>query len=210
MKENQKPKKHTRIETLYENKFLNFYHMDALTDSGRPFDYYFVSRNKPDYIKALSGSHKAEGIVIYPILRKDPSKIILIRQWRYPLGDYLYELPAGLIDGEETKEDAAIREMKEETGFIFTPYLGGESAFRNPFYMGAGYTDEASACVFGFAEELPHRQALEDTETIEVLVCDKEEVRRILREEKVSLRAAYLLMQFLQSSCETPFSFLDI
>lgn len=209
MHSNKKPIKHSGIQTLYENHFLNFYHMDALTDTGRTFDYYFVSRNKPESIKAVTGIHKAEGIVIYPILKSDPTKIIMIKQWRYPLNDYLYELPAGLIDGEESASEAAIREMKEETGLTFLPYEGGNSSFRNPFYMGAGYTDEASSAVFGYVEELDGSQALEDTESIQVLVCDKEEVRRILREEKVSLRAGYLLMQFLSSDPLHPFQFLE-
>lgn len=201
-------KKHKGIQTLFENRFLNFYHMDALTDSGNTFDYYFVSRNKPDAIKAITGAEKAEGIVIYPILKDDPEKIVLIKQFRYPLNDYLYELPAGLVDKDETIEDAAIREMKEETGFTFLPFTDGNASYRKPFYMGAGYTDEASSAVFGFVENLTGSQELEDTETISVLICDKTEVKRILKEEKVSLRAGYLLMQFLHAKKENPFAFL--
>jgi ADP-ribose pyrophosphatase len=49
---------------------------------------------------------------------------------------------------------------------------------------------------------------MEDTESIQVLVAGKEEVRRILREEKVSIRAAYLLMNFLHAESENPFAFL--
>lgn len=91
-------KKYTNIHKLSDNKFLNLFHLDALTDSGRPFDYFFVSRRKADNIKLLTGDSAAEGVVIYPVLREDPEKIVLIRQYRYPLGDHLYELPAGLID----------------------------------------------------------------------------------------------------------------
>lgn len=200
-------KKFTDIQTLYENRFLNFYHMDALTDSGKNFDYYFVSRNKPDKIKPLTGEHKAEGIVIYPVLKDDPEKIVLIRQYRYPVGDYLYELPAGLVDAGENINQAAIREMKEETGFSFVPYEGGESFYRRPFFMGAGYTDEAASAVFGFAQGMEEQQ-LEDTETISVLIADKEKVKSILAEGKVSLRCAYLLMNFLNSEKENPFKFL--
>ena len=181
--------------------------MDALTDSGRQFDYYFVSRNKPDMIKARTGENKPEGIVIYPLMADDPSKIVLIRQYRYPIGDYLYELPAGLIDDGESEEEAAIREMKEETGLIFTPYRGGEAFFRRPFFMGAGYTDESSSAVFGFAKG-DFKQQLEDTETIQVFTADKEKVREILDKGNVSLRCAYLMMNFLKSDRNDPFAFL--
>lgn len=201
-------KKIKDIQILFKNKFLNFYHMDALTDSEKVFDYYFVSRNPEDKIKAVTGENKAEGIVIYPILKDDPDKIILIKQFRYPIADYLYELPAGLIDAGENASEAAIREMKEETGFDFVPYDGGNEAYRRPFYMGAGYTDEASMAVFGFVSGDENNQKLEDTETIEVIVADKKEAARILKEERVSLRCGYLLMNFINSDKDNPFEFL--
>lgn len=201
-------KKIKDITALFQNRFLNFYHMDAVTDSGRVFDYYFVSRNPLDKIKAKTKSNKAEGIVIYPVWEENPEKIVLIRQFRYPLGDYIYELPAGLIDEGEDADTAAVREMKEETGLTFTVYKGGMPEYRNAFYMGAGYTDEASSAVFGYAKGELGKQEAEDTETISVILADQEEVRRILKEEKVSLRCAYLLMNFLQMQKDNPFAFL--
>ena len=44
-------KKYTNIYKLSDNKFLNLFKLDALTDSGRPFDYFFVSRRKAEEIK---------------------------------------------------------------------------------------------------------------------------------------------------------------
>ncbi len=134
---------------------------------------------------------------------------MLLRQYRYPLDDVLYELPAGLIDAGETPECAAIREMKEETGLSFEVYTGGDAAYRRPFFMGAGFTDESCNAIFGYASGAISRREQEDTESIQVLVAGKDEVRRILREEKVSIRAAYLLMSFLNASEEAPFGFLD-
>lgn len=192
-------KKYTNIHKLSDNKFLNLFKLDALTDSGRPFDYFFVSRRKAENIKLLTGDSAAEGVVIYPILRDDPEKIVMIRQYRYPLGDYLYELPAGLIDAGETPEIAAVREMKEETGLTFEVYADGNAAYRRPFFMGAGFTDESCNAVFGYASGTISRDDQEDTESIQVILVDREEAGRILREEKVSIRAAYLLMNFLHA-----------
>lgn len=202
-------KKYTKIHKLSDNKFLNLFRMEALTDSGRPFDYFFVSRRKADKIKLLTGDSAAEGVVIYPILRENPEKIVMIRQYRYPLGDYLYELPAGLIDAGETPDIAAVREMKEETGLDFEVYTGGDMSYRRPFFMGAGFTDESCNAVFGYASGTIGRDDLEDTESIQVLIVDKEEAGRILREEKVSIRAAYLLMNFLHADRNAPFGFLQ-
>ena len=49
-------------------------------------------------------------------------------------------------------------------------------------------------------------EGLEDTEDIQVVLADKEEVRRILKEERVAIMCAYMLMHFLQD--EEPFGFL--
>ena len=202
-------KKYAGIHKLSDNKFLNLFHLDALTDSGQPFDYFFVSRRKADQIKLLTKDSAAEGVVIFPVWKEDPKKIVLIRQYRYPLDDVLYELPAGLIDEGETPERAAIREMKEETGLSFEVYTDGDAAYRRPFFMGAGFTDESCNAIFGYASGSISRRDQEDTESIQVLIADKQEVRRILREEKVSIRAAYLLMSFLHMTKNEPFGFLD-
>ena len=46
---------------------------------------------------------------------EDP-QILLLRQYRYAADGYLYEIPAGRLDPEETPADCAARELKEETG----------------------------------------------------------------------------------------------
>lgn len=71
-------------------------------------------------------------------------------------------------------------------------------------------TDETSTSVFGLAGGQISGRLREDTESIEVLLVDKEEAKRILKEERVSLRAAFLLMEFLQMDKEHPFAFLDL
>lgn len=46
-----------------------------------------------------------------------PPSTIIIEQYRPPLGAIVVEFPAGLVDAEEDAAAAAIRELKEETGF---------------------------------------------------------------------------------------------
>lgn len=200
--------KFTKIQKLSDNQFLNLYKMDALTREGRAFDYYFVSRNGAENLKLRTKEDTAEGIVIYPVFKEDPEKIVIIRQYRYPLDEYIYELPAGLKDAGEDAEQAAIREMKEETGLEFSPWLEGNKAYRRPFFMGPGYTDESSQTVFGYASGDISTSFQEDTERIQVLLVGKEEAGRILARERVSLRCAFLLMHFIQSRGDNPFQFL--
>ncbi|RMZ76453.1 hypothetical protein DV737_g4816, partial [Chaetothyriales sp. CBS 132003] len=53
-------------------------------------------------------------ILLHPT--QPPSTMVVI-QYRPPIGKYTIEWPAGLIDEDETAEQAAVREMKEETGY---------------------------------------------------------------------------------------------
>lgn len=205
----EEKKKYTGIQKLTDNPFLNLYHLDALSRSGKAFDYYFASRNPEKNLKINTGALEPEGIVIYPLWREDSEKIVLIRQYRYPVGDYLYELPAGLVDKGETPEEAAIREMKEETGLEFDVYRGGKAMYRRPFFLGPGFSDETGGAVFGRAFGTVSRKYREDSEDIEVILADRRQVEKILERERVSLRCAYLLMQFLHMTKEEPFAFLE-
>jgi len=49
----------------------------------------------------------------------------LQRQWRPPIGKVCIEVPAGLIDEGETAEECALRELKEETGYVGEIIRGG-------------------------------------------------------------------------------------
>ena len=46
--------------------------------------------------------------------------ILLVRQYRYAISKYALEIPAGLVDKGETAEEAARRELREETGYDCT------------------------------------------------------------------------------------------
>ncbi len=55
------------------------------------------------------------GVVAVPVL--EDGKLILIRQFRYPLQRYILEFPAGKLDSGQSPVDTARRELEEETGF---------------------------------------------------------------------------------------------
>jgi ADP-ribose pyrophosphatase len=155
-----------------------------------------------------TGRLRADGVVIYPIYRQDPEKLVLLHQFRYPVNDYVYEVPAGLVDEGETPEQAALREMREETGLDFEQYKGGDIALSRPFVQSQGMSDECNVTVFGYASGEISTAAAEQREDIRVILADRREAARILREELVSIRAAYLLLAFIHSDPADPFAFL--
>ena len=105
------------VEKLTDNRFVNLYHVDATSVHNTPVSYYVASRAKSvEELKLKTGKNTPDGVIIYSIYGEKRDKVVLIRQYRYALGGYIYEFPAGLVEAGEDFHQAAIREMKEETG----------------------------------------------------------------------------------------------
>jgi len=65
------------------------------------------------------------------------AEILLIRQYRYAAGGYVYEIPAGRMDSGELPEECAARELVEETG-----YTAARLALLITIFTTPGFTDE--------------------------------------------------------------------
>ena len=68
---------------------------------------------------------------------KGGARHLLVRQYRPPVGAHTLELPAGIIDAGETAQSAALRELKEETGFV-----GAVRSCSPPIALSPGMSDE--------------------------------------------------------------------
>jgi ADP-ribose pyrophosphatase len=72
--------------------------------------------------------HAVDAVIIIPLLQhyddnpsiQRPIETLLVEQYRPPVGTITLEFPAGLIDVDETVEQAALRELREETGYVGT------------------------------------------------------------------------------------------
>lgn len=209
MSEQRKNSRVKKVTQLTQNRFLNFYDMDVVDTKKNPRKYNIASRSRDvQSLKLSTGENPADGVIIYALYGEKKDRVVLIRQYRYSIGDYIYEFPAGLVDEGEDYHDAGIRELKEETGLDFHPILV-DSMYSRPYFTTIGMTDESCAAVYGTATGSISKEGLEDTEEIEVVLADKEEVRRILREEHVALMCAYMMMHFLHSETGRAFEFLE-
>ncbi len=196
-----------KIEKKTDNPYLSFYELEAIHRDGRKSPYYMVSRNPdPHTLKAVTHRNPPDGVILYGIYGEARDKVVLIRQYRYPLGGYVYEFPAGLVEAGEDMLSAGIREMYEETGLTFTPVDAG--AFSRPFFTTIGITDESCGTVFGYCSGSPTSCHQEASEDIQVVIADRAECRRILKEENAAIMCAYMLMHFIASEGD-PLAFIN-
>lgn len=194
------------IQKKTDNRFLNFYEFEAVHRDGKVTPYYVSSRAKSiDELKAVTHRNNPDGVILYGVYGERKDKVVLIRQYRYPLGGFVYEFPAGLVEEGEDMLQAGIREMYEETGLSFTPREGG--SYSRPFFTTVGMTDESCGTVFGYCSGEPTSSHQEASEEIQVVIADRAECRRILKEENVAIMCAYMLMHFIASEGD-PLDFL--
>ena len=196
-----------KITKRVGTRFLNFYDMEVRHRDGKESLYYMVSRNSdPDTLKAVAHHNHPDGVILYGVYGERRDRVVLIRQYRYPIGGYVYEFPAGLVEEGEDLLQSGAREMFEETGLTFTPVEAG--CCSKPFFMTVGMTDESCGAVFGYCSGDPTNQGQESSEDIQVILADRDECRRILKEENVALPCAYMLMHFIASEGD-PLKFLE-
>ena len=140
------------IEKLTDSKFVNLYHINATSVHNTPVSYFVASRAKSiEQMKIKTRENTPDGVIIYSLYGEKRDKVVLVRQYRYTIGDYIYEFPAGLVEPDEEFHEGAVREMHEETGLKFTP-LKVNPAFEKPYFTTIGMTDESCATVYGYAE----------------------------------------------------------
>jgi ADP-ribose pyrophosphatase len=93
----------TSKKPVFETKWLTVEERSYLLPDGRVAEgYYHLTR--PDYVIILAVD--------------DEDRIVVEKQYRRGVDDFVYELPAGWINPDETPVEAAIRELKEETGLV--------------------------------------------------------------------------------------------
>ena len=111
------------VKKLTDNRFLNLYELEATFRDGHSAPYYVASRRRDvDSIKAVTHDNHPDGVILYGVYGEKKDRVVLIRQFRFPVNDFVYEFPAGLVDPGVSLLTAGIREMKEETGLTLTAW----------------------------------------------------------------------------------------
>ena len=121
----------------------------------------------------------SKSVVIVPI--PEPGKVILIRQYRYAVNAYLWELPAGSVDEGETPDAAARRECHEEIGLVPSTVVRLGAMLPTP-----GYCDEEMIFfrVSGL-DESDEPAHVDEDEDIEAKTFDLRDAREMVRRGEI-------------------------
>lgn len=86
-----------KITQITQNRFLNMYDLDVVHRTGKKGLYHVASRARSAAeLKLSTRVNKADGVIIYALYGQARDRVVLIRQYRYSIADYIYEFPAVL------------------------------------------------------------------------------------------------------------------
>jgi len=134
-------------------------------------------------VRVTGGGEAVREVVRHPgavvvVPRLADGRYVLVRQYRFAVGEELYEFPAGTQEAGEDPERCAARELAEETGF------SGRLKFLGRFYSAPGFCDETLFCflaeVTGAGAPRP-----EGDEQLEVVVWREAELHQAVRQGQV-------------------------
>lgn len=148
---------------------------------GRIFDVHV------DRVRFPNGNEVSVEIVRHPrsvvlIPMPDPSRVVLVKQYRYPVDRWLWELPAGSLDPGEEPEAAARRECHEEIGQV-----PRRIALLGRFFPTPGFCDEEMWLYRLDGLDAPTAEAqLDEDEIIEPRTFSLAEVRGMIARGEIA------------------------
>ena len=170
------------IRKIHEGKFITRYDVDYLTAEGHEKTYEIISRN-PDLQTLEQLQNKVPDSVIMILTDETGERILVNREYRMAMAQWIYNFPAGLIDPGESPEESARRELWEETGLTLTRI---DDVLDNS-YSAVGFANERNICVFGAAAG-EFRKSTSDAEEIAPGWYTREEMKALLRAEPFAAR----------------------
>lgn len=185
------------LELLKATKFLSLYEATYKNKFNEDKKWIIASRKEEATLSAQYRGEKEEKVdaVVLVALHEEEEKLVVIKQFRVPLNDYVYELPAGLVDGDEMPYTAATRELKEETGLDLVQIYENKSSQKA--YFSAGMTEESGALVYCSCKGSLSKDGLEADEDIEPMLLTKAEAKALVESDaKMDIKAFLVLQSF--------------
>ncbi|KYH34336.1 ADP-ribose pyrophosphatase [Clostridium tepidiprofundi DSM 19306] len=184
----------TKIDVLAETKYLKLYNAEYINKNGETRNWAIASRKDLDTVKNkfFNGAEDDIDAVIIVATHVEQNKIVIIRQFRVPINDYVYELPAGLVDSGEDFITTVKRELKEETGLDLIQIDYEKS--KTKAYVSTGMTDECISLIYCTCKGNISQKYLEADEDIEAMLLSKEEAIELINSgKKIDIKALFAI-----------------
>ncbi|MNM10060.1 ADP-ribose pyrophosphatase [compost metagenome] len=137
-----------------------------------------------DTVTLPDGETATREVVKHPgavaVLALNRGKLLVVEQYRQPMGRTEVEIPAGKLDPGEDPKDAAARELREETGFH-----SGDLALLKSFYTSPGFADEVIHLYVTDNAEAGE-MALDEDEFLEVSELTLEEAYQYIADGRIA------------------------
>jgi ADP-ribose pyrophosphatase len=170
------------IEKKEEGKFITRYDIEYETVDNKDKVYEIISRNHSlETLEELNGT-KPDSVVIIATDEKG-ERILVNKEYRMAVGNWVYNFPAGLIDAGEDPYESAKRELWEETGLE----LYEIDDFIGPSYSAVGFSNEINVCVVGKARG-EFKPSTSTAEEIEAGWFTKDEMKELLKTQRFAAR----------------------
>ena len=169
------------VEKITDCRHLNLYEISYIDQNGIEKLWQFTTRaDKP---KCVTGQfHMPEAVVIVPF-HKEKYKLVIIKEYRVPLGDYQYGFPAGLVDEGETIQQTCMRELEEETGLNVIRII----KISPPVYSSSGMSDESVSMVYVECDGTQSNKGNEGSEDITTIFVSPPEASELCEDSKIKL-----------------------
>lgn len=126
------------------------------------------------------------------ILAEIDGKIAMEKQYRFPYDDFIFELPAGKLEKDESPYDAGIRELQEEVGLKAERLID-----YGQVYPSVGYTDEIIYLYVAEGLSAVERH-LDEDENIDIVFVEKSELKKMLDNNQIKdAKTQILLLKYL-------------
>ena len=148
---------------LFEGKIINLRRDEVILPNGRT-----ATRGVVEHPGAVA---------VVPITKT--GQVVLVRQFRHPVGRIILEVPAGKLDRNEKPEDCALRELAEETGFVANKLRKLTSMYTTP-----GFSNEVIHLYL--AEDLVESdQRPDEDEFIKTEQYSPEQIRQMIKSGEI-------------------------
>ena len=167
------------VKKITDYLHLNMFEITYSDTRDRKKIWRFASRN--DSPKCVSGHFETPDAVVIVPFHLEKKKLVIIKEFRVPLGDYQYGFPAGLVDDGETVETSVQRELKEETGLTVTRI----NKVSPPIYSSSGMTDESISMVYVECTGETSREGNTSSEDIDTIFVSPDEAKTLCGNDQI-------------------------